>query len=238
MSGTAWSEVITNYALVLIDDDQMKEKLTTDPALFLREMAMWVQTAIPLMSRPPELLRFLQEGLELPQYDDAVWVSTVDSTTEETIVATGKAGFELCSCVIAVPAAGNGVEFIPYHDFTYDAQTGGVTFPQQDNAATEYRLDFYTDGHFAHELTQTQKRLLAKAIAVTWDERFNRNWLNIQPKPHDKSFDMVNENSTMKESTNRYLRNLESFYRELGKYEQDCAYARAVNPTGRIPVLI
>ena len=236
--GTLWSEVITNYAMVVTDDEKMREKLAVSPALFFRELSLWVQTAMPLCSRPPELLAFLSEGLKAPSYADAEWVSTHDSTVHETVVETGKTGFSICSCVIAQPVGAGDVTFLPYHNFTYDAETGDVTFPQQDNAGTEYRLDFYTDGEFLHDLTDTQKRLMGMAIAVTWDNRFNRNWLNMQPKPHDKSFDIVNENSTMKESASRYLKNLAAFNQELAKYEQDCAYMHAVNPYRRVFALI
>jgi hypothetical protein len=234
VSGTAWSEIITGYAMVVIDDERMTDDLAINAALFFRRMSLWMKTAMPMLNRPPELLTYLSEGLTEPVYDDAEWLSTQESTTGQTVVETGKTGYELCSCVIALTARNGDVTFIPYTDFTYDPDTGNVTFPQQDNAGTEYRLDFYTDGTFAHELTATQKRLLGLAVAVTWDNRFNRNWLNIQPKPHDKSFDTPNENTTMKESTARYKENAQLFFAELRKYEQDCAYMRMVNPTRRI----
>jgi len=236
--GTLWSEVITNYAMVVIDDEKMREKLAVSPALFFRELSLWVQTALPLCARPPELQVYLSDGLKVPSYAAAEWESTQDSTVTETVVETGKTGFSLCSCVIAQPTVGCDVTFIPYRNFTYDPETGDVKFPQQDNAGTEYRLDFYTDGEFLHELTQTQKRLLGMAIAVTWDNRFNRNWLNMQPKPHDKNFEVVNENSTTKEANSRYLKNLAAFNQELAKYEQDCAYMHAVNPYRRVFALI
>lgn len=236
--GTLWSEIITGYTMVVTDDEQMREKLAVSPALFFREMSLWAQTALPLCSRPPELQVFLTEGLTKPVYAAAEWVSDQESTGQETVVQTGKTGFSMCSCVIAQPVGAGDVRFLPYHNFHYDPETGDVTFPQQDNAGTEYRLDFYTDGEFLHELTPTQKRLVGLAIAVTWDARFNRNWLNIQPKPHDRNFDMVNENSTMKESTARFLKNMAAFNQELGKYEQDCAYMHAVNPYRRVFALI
>ena len=136
---------------------------------------------------------------------------------------------------MSVQYARNGdAAFFPYTDFTYDPETGVVTFPQQDSADVEYRLDFYTDGQFAHDLTFRQKRLLGLAIAVTWDNRFNREWLNIQPKVKDKRFNTPNENTTMKESTARYKENLQLFYSELRGYEQECAYMRRVNPMRRV----
>lgn len=232
--GTAWSEIITDYAMVIISDTRMRDDLATNPALFFRRMTGWMQMSIPMLKSPPELLVYLTEGLVEPQYADFSWESDQNSTVSETAVETGKTGYELCSCVQIVTARKGDAIYYPYTDFTYDAETGVVTFPQQDNAGISYSLDFYTDGQFAHELTMKQKRLLALAIAVNWDNRFNREWLNIQPKPHDKSFNPPNENTTMKESTARFEKNAQLFYAELRGYEQECAYMRTVNPTRRV----
>ena len=232
--GTAWSDIITNSAMVVIGDDRMQDDLRTDAALFFRRMSSWMGMAIPMLKSPPELLVYLTDGLVEPQYADFEWTSDQISTTQETVIETGKIGYELCSCVSVQYARNGDAAFFPYTDFTYDPETGVVTFPQQDSADVEYRLDFYTDGQFAHDLTFRQKRLLGLAIAVTWDNRFNREWLNIQPKVKDKSFNTPNENTTMKESTARYKENLQLFYSELRGYEQECAYMRGVNPMRRV----
>jgi hypothetical protein len=232
--GTAWSDIITNSAMVVIGDDRMQDDLRTDAALFFRRMSSWMGMAIPMLKSPPELLVYLTDGLVEPQYADFEWTSDQISTTQETVVETGKIGYELCNCVSVQYARNGDAAFFPYTDFTYDPETGVVTFPQQDSADVEYRLDFYTDGQFAHDLTFRQKRLLGLAFAVTWDNRFNREWLNIQPKVKDKSFNTPNENTTMKESTARYKENLQLFYSELRGYEQECAYMRRVNPMRRV----
>ena len=232
--GTAWSDIITNSAMVVIGDDRMQDDLRTDAALFFRRMSSWMGMAIPMLKSPPELLVYLTDGLVEPQYADFEWTSDQISTTQETVVETGKVGYELCNCVSVQYARNGDAAFFPYTDFTYDPETGMVTFPQQDSADVEYRLDFYTDGQFAHDLTFRQKRLLGLAIAVTWDNRFNREWLNIQPKVKDKSFNTPNENTTMKESTARYKENLQLFYSELRGYEPECAYLRRVHPMRRV----
>ena len=232
--GTSWSDIITNYAMVIIGDDRMQDDLRTDAALFFRRMSTWMGMAIPMLKSPPELQVYLTDGLAEPQYADFEWTSNQISTTQETVVETGRVGYELCNCVSVQYARNGDAAFFPYTDFTYDMETGIVTFPQQDSADIEYRMDFYTDGQFAHELTLRQKRLLGLAVAVTWDNRFNREWLNIQPKITDKSFNTPNENTTMKESTARYKENLQLFYSELRGYEQECAYMNKVNPMRRV----
>ena len=54
--GTPWSEIITDYAMVVIGDTRMREDLATNPALFFRRMAGWMQMSIPMLKSPPELL--------------------------------------------------------------------------------------------------------------------------------------------------------------------------------------
>mgnify|MGYP000596175689 FL=1 len=172
--GTAWSDIITNSAMVVIGDDRMQDDLRTDAALFFRRMSSWMGMAIPMLKSPPELLVYLTDGLVEPQYADFEWTSDQISTTQETVVETGKIGYELCNCVSVQYARNGDAAFFPYTDFTYDPETGVVTFPQQDSADVEYRLDFYTDGQFAHDLTFRQKRLLGLAFAVTSENSSSR----------------------------------------------------------------
>ena len=61
--GTSWAEVITNSAMVYIDDLRLREDLAVNPAQFFRKMALYMNQAIPLLNRPPELLNFLTVGL-------------------------------------------------------------------------------------------------------------------------------------------------------------------------------
>ena len=120
------------------------------------------------------------------------------------------------------------VTFTPYTAAGYDSETGKVTFPVQAAAGTQYVLDFYTDGSFAQTLTATQQWLLGQAIALTWDERFSRNWLNMQPKVHDNSFTTVNEGTYTEKVTARMKSNRAAFFDALQKYEQDCAFQNVV----------
>lgn len=228
--GTGWMEVVTNSAMVYIDDVRLQEDLAISPAQFFRRMALYVDLAIPMLNRPPELAAYLKEGLVKPEYEDFEWESTQASTGQETVVQTGVTGYALCSCVIREEDRHGNVTLRPYPEAVYQKETGAVTFPAQDRAGISYMLDFYNDGHFAGELTPSQLRLLGMAVAIVWDERFSRNWLNMQMKIHDSSFSTVNESTYTKEITARLRSNRAAFSDELWKYEQDCAYTKHVPP--------
>lgn len=224
---TTWADIIA-AAMVLIDDVRLEEQLSVSPAQFYRRMVGWVNLAMPKLNKPPELLTFLKSGKVEPKFSDFEWVSTEESTqSEETVVETGKAGFELCSVTVRVLHDNGTVSLLPYPAAEYDAETGKVTFPKQEAAGIDYDIDFYTDGEFP-DLTETQMRLFALAISTLWDNRFARNWLAIGPKIHDESFDTPNEQQYMEKSSKRLHENMAAFHDELRDYDQLCAYAGAV----------
>ena len=224
--GTSWSEVIANYAMPVIDDVRLTDQMQENPALFLRRMCLYLDLAIPMLSRPKELWQLVDNATK-PEYDDTVWVSTDASTTQETVVDTGMTGYELFSCAIR-EVDDSGVVTATSYTAAYDPNTGEVTFPIQEKAGVEYVMDFYTDGEFQYELTNAQKRLLGMAVGVMWDQRFSRNWLNITMKIKDSSFETVNESNYMRETQARLQNNINLFNDELRRYEQDLAYQNTV----------
>ena len=230
--GTTWSEIITNYASLFIDDERFSDDLAADPALYFRRMSLYMTAAIPMLSSPPQLLERLTNGLENPTYGDAEWTSTADSLTGETEVTTGNAGYDLFSCVVREVSTSGEVMLTPYAEAVYDENTGIVTFPVQTSENVQYQMDFYKDGDFAFDLTPWQKRLLGLAFAIVWDERFSRNWLNIQMKIKDASFETVNESNYMNAVQNRLESNHALFNDEMHKYEQAVAYANVVAYNG------
>jgi hypothetical protein len=203
-----------------LDDERWREQITVSPAQFYRAKSDSVLFALPLLNSPPELLDYLEQYMVTPQYDDFSWTSTEESLTGETAVDTGLLGFELMSVIVY---GADGTSAAPYAGAAYDADTGIVTFPQQDSAGVHYELDFYSDGTF-NDLTYSQIRLFGLAVCVVWDENFGATWLNLQPKIHDSSFSTVNEANYMDKLTVRLRENRQSFNDELHKYEQLCAY--------------
>lgn len=223
--GTPWTEVICNYAMPVMDDVRLTDQMGENPALFFRRMALYMDLAVPMVSRPPELDSYLNYELVKPQYDDYLWTSG-----GETTVDTGKTGFELFSCSLREVDESGVVTSTPVDGVTYDPETGEVTFPADVPAGMTYNIDFYTDGSFYYDLTEAQKRLLGLAVGVVWDERFSRNWLAIGMKIKDSSFDTVNESNYMREVQNRLFMNRHLLNDELRKYEQDVAYKNTVTP--------
>ncbi len=219
---TTWAEIVT-AALVQIDDVRLEEQMAVSPAQFYRRMSALIQQAVPLLSRPPQLLTFLQSGMIEPLYDDYEWTSTADSTTQSAQVETGMTGYELCSVTQRVQQQNGTISILPYANAEYDPETGIVTMPQQASAGLQYDFDFYSDGSFP-DLTKTQMRLFALAVAVVWDERFSRDWLSMTMKIHDDSFETVNEANYVQQITKRLHDNRIAFNDELRAYEQLCAY--------------
>ena len=221
---TAIADIIAQ-AMIYIDDVRLQEQLAVNPALFYRRMSGYIEAAMPLLSSPPQLMDYVSGKYEAPTYDDYTWVSTEDSTTETTVVQTGKTGYELCS-IVSIDEDGNET---PYEDAVYNAETGDITFPIQEASDIRYEMDFYNDGS-TDDLTPTMKRLFALAITIVWEERFSNNWLNLTQKLHDSSFNTVNESNYMDKLTTRQKENRQRFQDELHKYEQNTAYKTIVSP--------
>lgn len=226
--GTTWSEIICNYAMPLIDDVRLTDQMGENPALFLRRMSLYMDLALPILSRPPALDVFLKYDLQKPSYADSTWVSTQESTEGNSSVDTGNTGYELFSCSLRTVDDAGVVTLTAYNDAAYDDETGYVTFPQQSAEGLEYTMDFYSDGSFGNDLTEAQKRLVGMAIAIEWDERFSRNWLAITQKIKDSTFNTVNESNYMREVQTRLVTNRKLLNDELRKYEQDLAYSNTV----------
>lgn len=220
---TTVSEVI-GQAMIIIDDIRMQQELAVSPAQFYRTFYQYLEAAMTQVTKPPELYEYITQNYHAPTYADYTWVSTAESTSSVTQIATGMPEYELVSCTII---SADGTRKTPYSDFTYDAATGDIVMPAQAADNIEYTFDFYTDGYFDN-LTARMERLLAEAFAIIWDERFQRNWLNMTPKLQDSSFSVVNEANYMSKLTERMVANRLRFSDELRNYEQDFAYRNTV----------
>lgn len=216
---------IIQKAMVVIDDVRLTQQLSQNPALFYRRMSGYVDLAVPMLSSPPELYTYIAEGFEPPQFADSVWVSTEESMSEVTEVDTGITGFDLCSVSVY---STDGKQVAAYTEAQYDAETGIVTFPIQSAEGIVYDIDFYKDGTVA-DLTPQMMRLFALAVAVMWNERLDNNWLNIQPKIKDSSFETINESNYIDKMTLRGREKRREFTDELKKFEQTAMYQKIVN---------
>lgn len=221
---TGYSDIIKS-AKVIIHDERWDRDLAANPAKFYRAKSDYVQMALARLNRPPDLFDYLTKAHVRPVYAGTTWISTEDSLSGETAVQTGQIGFSLCSVSLI---AQNGLMETAYAGAVYDSETGVVTFPIQTAVGLKYSVDFYTDGSFA-TLTDSMTRLFAMAVAVIWDEGFERDWLNIQPKIKDSSFEIGNEANFISQSKSRKTANQRAFEDELEKYGQNCAYREVLS---------
>ena len=222
MATTTVSEIISQ-ALIFIDDVRLTELLQASPARFYRKLSAYVETAIPLLNRPPELYTYVAGGYVASTYTSDSWTSTEASMTEPTTIVS-EAGYDLCSIT---QRSEDGLYETPYTNFSYDAETGEITFGIQEKADVQYEIDFYKDGEF-ETLTLTQKRLLSLAVTTVWNDRFNNDWLAMHMKIKDASFNTVNESNYIEKMTIRFEELKQAFASELHKYEQDVAYHRVM----------
>lgn len=225
---TAVSKIITDNFMVVIDDIRLRDELVENPALFFRRAYGYFENAMPLIDRPFALVSYLNEGYVPPKFSDFGWTSTEESQTEETVINTGMAGYELFSCSILTADSAGAPALIPYKDASYDAKTGDVTFPIQAQEGVVYTMDFYTDGVIRpddpKELSPSIMRLLGLACAVVFNEREVNAWLSNQNLIQSKSFSLHSPATHTRAQVERAAAARKSFYEELRKYEQNADF--------------
>ncbi len=237
---TSWSEIVTNYGSVFVDDVRMKDKFQNCPAQFFEETFFYFRAAIPRFNLPLQIVTYLTYSA--PFFSFYAWAvpATIQSnltdvaptTTKPITIHTRQAGYEICSVVIyEQDRFGNPIE-TPYTDAVYDRLIGDVTFPAGIPEGTQFRMYFATDGYFDNKITDEMKRLLGLAFQLVWENRFSSDWLSRAAKITDKSFAPPNEANWTREQEEK-RRGLEAtFNDELWRYEQNCNYQGQLSGTG------
>ena len=244
---TAWSDVVTRYGNVFVDDARMKDKYAQCPAQFFDEAFYYFAAAIPRFNLPPQIIPYLTYSKPYFSFFEYIVPSNAQGgdgeagseqdtepqpTTEPTVVQTDKFGYEICSVIIySTDQFGNPIE-TAYTDAVYDSVSGEVTLPSGIIPGTVFRMHFAIDGYFTNPLTQEMKRLLGLAFQLVWENRFTGEWLPRAAKVSDKSFSPPNEaNWTRAQEEKR--RGMEaSFNDEMWRYEQNCVRQGTFNGTG------
>ena len=237
--GTSWASVITDDALLLINDLRLNGELAENPALFFRKMAFYMKSAIPRFNRPPEITGWLT--YTEPGYNAMVY-TVEDEQTEDFTIPSGLTGYELMSAgVMTEDVYGNPV-YTPFSGATYDLETGEITvtasFEEPVAAGTVLSFDFYTDGTFDHDLTDGQRRILALCLQYVWEQAFADDWLNRAPRAKDRSFDAGNVSSQTRANTERLNAIKRTLDDEMTGYAQSCEYMQAVTAGGRQKVFL
>lgn len=187
---TTWEEVVTNYGLVAINDIRLYEELEANPALFYRKMAQYMVNAIPLFTRPPEVVPYL--STTNPSYDDYQYEVQSGDTFPLT-VSTGLLGYQLATVTIIGTDQYGNPQYTEVTDFTYDEETGDVVLNTATAEGTMYDMNFYSDGVFDNDLSLEIKMILGECLHLVWEQRFSASWLDRAQKPRDKTFDLPNE---------------------------------------------
>lgn len=224
MPRTTFSEIITNYAMVEIDDVRLHKELALSPARFYRKMCLYMNNAIPRFNRPPVVRNWLQ--YTPPQWNDYQFKAVEDTASGE-VLETGMVGYDVASAVLQYDDGYGNVQFevVP---ILYDPENGEVTIEQALPAGATVDIDFYTDGEFQYELGDEMKRILGLCVQVVWENRFVNTYLLQQPKIKDRSFDLGSEANHMNAGTNRLRALTQMLNGELNAFEQAVAYSKVV----------
>ena len=232
--GTSWANVITDDALLIINDLRLNEELAENPALFFRKMSFYMKNAVPRFNRPPEMKQFLT--YTEPSFADYSYTADGEKTGNVT-VETALTGYDLMSAGIMTQDVYGNPVYTPTDIASYDATTGIVTLSASAEApianGTAFSFDFYTDGTFDNELSALQRRLLALCLQYTWETAFVNDWLTRFPRAKDRSFDAGNVSSQVRANTERINAVKRTLDDELANYEQQSAYMQTVLPSDR-----
>lgn len=226
--GTPFSVILTQWALQDIDDINWQRELAISPARFFRAKSDTLIRAIPRFNRPPYMQKWLT--YTKPNYTDFLYTAQSAQTSGFSI-QTGEVGFELVSAVLIGTDETGSPVYTPVST-DYDATTGDVTVNADVAEGQQIDIDFYTDGYFDRELDDEMCHILSLCIAFTWLSRFVNTWLNMQPKIHDKSFDVGSESAQMTANTAKFKETRLALNDALLHYEENVAYAQK---TDRIP---
>lgn len=220
---TTFSEVITDFAMVQIDDERLQALLIENPARFFRKMSLYMINAIPRFTHPPEARIWLR--FTAPTFDDTTYTVTGEENGQ-AVVESGITGYSIVSAVYTMDDGYGGLMDVPVTVLESDPETGNVTIeiPEDLPADTPIVLDFYTDGLFDRELDYRVKRILGLCVQLEWEMRFVNAFLIQTPKIKDKSFDVGSESNLTRANTERIRMLTDNLNDEMRKFAQDVAY--------------
>lgn len=226
---TTFSEIIAEYAMVMIDDERLRDQLSVNPAQFFRKMSLYLKNATARFVHPPEARKYL--------HYTAPSASTVSYTVTgaeggSATISTGITGFTIASAVYTVDDGYGALEDIPVPVSASDVETGEVTLAITEDipAGTVVQIDVYTDGVFDLTLDERVKHILGLFTQVEWEGRFINAFLVQTPKIKDRSFDVGSESNLSRANTERYRMLMDQANGEMLRFEQDVWYMDAAGP--------
>lgn len=230
---TTFSEVITGYAMVQIDDERLNMLLAENPARFFRKMSLYMINAIPRFTHPPEARIWLR--FTAPAYDEYSYIVTGSEHGSATL-QTGITGYSIASAAYTMDDGYGGLMDVPVQITLSDPETGEITMEIGDKIpdGTPISIDFYTDGVFDRELDVRVKRILGLCVQLEWEMRFVNAFLIQTPKIKDKSFDVGSESNLTRANTERIRMLTDNLNDEMRKFAQDVAYLNVHGYNGAV----
>lgn len=230
--GTTFAEVLTNYFLTIQNDERLTLDLSQNPAQTFRRLYLYMKSAVPMFSRPPQAQEWLQ--YTSAEYGDYSYKATEAQPSPVTI-STNLIGYDICSAGIVSTDTFGRVLYTPV-DFSYDAQTGIVTVNQNLNEGQNIEIDVYTDAFFIQTLPERMKQILGLCVQYVWEMRYAGDYLSRTPKAIDKSSKFANENEKVKADTGRMQFLKTQLDGEMYSFEQSIFSTQKV-PIGNQPTI-
>ena len=224
-------KVLTEYCSIYVDDINLSDLASDDPALYGRRMWEYLRVAIPLFQIPPEMQEYLlgtetNPKLTVPTYDSTTITLSGDSDSVD--LGADYKGYDICSCRVRSVNRAGDVILTPIES-SYDAETAIVTFSTTIAGGTVLDFDLYTDGKFIEDLTPSIMNILGICFQCVWQDRFNTDWLSIVSKVDDKSFSEQNRANKMRADTERLNQVRRKLAEEMRRFSQNLYYKQIVN---------
>lgn len=228
-NATTFSEIIAEYAMVMIDDDRLNDLLNVNAAQFFRKMSLYLKNAVARFVHPPEARKYLR--YTAPLVSTTVYTVTGEESGSATVV-TGAVNFSIASAVYTTDDGYGGLMDVPVPISQFNSVTGEVTLVigNEIPAGTAIQIDTYKDGVFDLVLDERVKHILGLFTQVEWEGRFINAFIVQTPKIKDKSFDVGSESNLSRANTERYRMLLDQAHGEMLRFEQDVWYMGVSGP--------
>lgn len=236
-------KVLTDYCAIYVDDINLSEKASTNPALFARRMWNYFQPAMALFNLPTEMPEYLIGTPENPKficpvYDNTSYITSTDENADFTVdLGENYSYYDICSCSMRQTDDFGNISLIPVN-CTYNEQSNtgtvvisvasGTTIP----AGTTFEFDLYADGYFVENLSPQIMNILGMCFQVVWQDRFNTDWLSMVSKVEDKSFFEQNRANKMRSDTERLEFLRKKLSEEMRRFEQNLYQKQIVQNNG------
>ena len=225
---TVWEPIETQAMTYIKNDLSLDWDMKNRPAVFYNRMAAYMEWAIPLFNRPPEMLLKLRDVTE-PDFEDVDYTPPRNLEAPVTI-ETKIIGFDICSCGLMDRDQFGNVTYSPV-PCVYSAETGDVIVNIDLTMDDTLSINLYKSGEFAADLNRTEQTILAYGIYAAWEHRFDNNAIERTSKIRDSSFTTISEASQTNANTARQKEVLQQLYGMLRHYEENSTYIATVLST-------